>query len=168
MRLRLFVTVVKSFILLVNPKRWDYLLKAKLLGGIYFLGADLRAFLRTLASKNVLLLSHSAGGITSSSIESESQIKAMACFGYPFKHPEKKQEPYRIKHLATLKKPFLIIQGEADEYGNSKDALKYVLAPSIQIASISSGHDYDSLSEADFSRTRFLLQDFFGLDGKTA
>jgi hypothetical protein len=163
----LFRIVVKSFILLVHPKRWDYLLRAKLLGRIYFLNADLRAFLRTLASKNVFILSHSAGGIISSSIESELQIKAMACFGYPFKHPARTQEPYRTKHLATLKKPFLIIQGETDEYGTSKDAIKYALAPSIQIASISSGHDYENLSEENFSRTRVLLQDFFGLDGKT-
>lgn len=160
----LFRRVIKSFILLAHPKRWDYLLRAKMLGKIYFLGSDLRAFLCSLASKNVFLISHSAGGITSSSIESEFAIKAMACFGYPFKHPDRGHESYRTKHLANLKKPFLILQGANDEYGSSEDARRYALSPSIQIAPLESGHDYDNLSETDFRTTLVLLQDFFRLN----
>ena len=159
----IFRTVIKSFIMLAHPKRWDYILRAKMPGRLYFSGSDLRAFLRTLTSKNVYLISHSAGGITSSTIESEFSIKAMACFGYPFKHPDKDQESYRTKHLANLKKPFLILQGAEDEYGSSEDARRYALSPSIQIAPLASGHDYDNLSEADFRRTLSLLQDLFGL-----
>ena len=162
----LFKIMIKSCILLAHPKRWDYFLRAKLLGRRYLTHSDLGAFLRTLVSKNVYLISHSAGGIAASSIESERQIKAMVCFGYPFKHPERAQEPYRTKHLATLKKPFLIIQGSEDEYGTSKDALRYALSPSIQIASILSRHDYDNLSGADFNKILTLLQDFFGLSHK--
>lgn len=144
------------------PKRHGYFFK-KIVLAPASTPSSLRSFIRMLSAENVFILAQSAGGITASSIASEEAIKKLVCFGYPFKHPDKPDEAYRTAHLPQLKKPFLIIQGRQDEYGSGQDALRYRPAPVVQIESVSSGHDYDELSEADFRQALAAVARFLEL-----
>lgn len=121
---------------------------------------DLRLFLRALPAQQVSIVSHSAGGLLASLSESEPAIQKMICFGYPFRPPGKADEPFRTRHLAAIQKPFLILQGERDEYGSAQDAARYALSPQIVVAALDADHDYDLLGRPGFDRARQLMLDF--------
>lgn len=125
--------------------------------------SDLRRFIRKLKADKVHILAQSAGSISATLIEDEKAIQKLVCFGYPFKHPDRGEEPYRTAHLATLKKPCLIIQGDQDEYGTARDLARYPHTTTVQTATISSGHDYDGLTETAFSDTLRLVAGFLDL-----
>ncbi len=110
----------------------------------------LKAFLTAHKFERVYLISHSAGGIISSLAHDEPAIKKIACFGYPFKHPECNEEQSRTHHLQYISKPFMIIQGKQDEYGVGDALKKYKLSNSIEIKEIDSDHNYSNLNKDDF------------------
>lgn len=154
--------VIKLLILLTRPARWDYFLK--------FAEAphasaarDLRRLIRRLPDSQVCLVSHSAGGIVATRVASEKTVTKLVCFGYPFKHPDRVDEPDRTAHLGSLNKPFLIIQGDQDDYGNAADAQRYGLSASTVVASVVAGHGYDNLDPAEYRRCLAMVLDF--LDG---
>lgn len=75
----------------------------------------------------------SMGGRMASMVADELGARALLCFGYPF-HPPGKPEKLRTAHLATLRTPALIVQGERDPFGTPADIAGYALARSIEIA----------------------------------
>lgn len=152
--------LVKAAILLLHPKKWDYFFSA-FINSNQSLANDLKKLLRNLPATDVYLLSHSAGGIVSSLVESEKSVKRLVCFGYPFKHPERDEEEIRTDHLDKLTKPFLIFQGNQDEYGSALDAKRYKLSSSICVVPIQTDHSYDKLSTAEFHRCLELLLNFY-------
>ena len=99
------------------------------------------------AANELIILSRSAGGRISSLIADELQIKQLICLGYPFKHPEKEEEPGRYQHLKNLKTPFLIIQGTRDEYGGSSVPERYELSPAIELFFVDTTHNFNISSE---------------------
>lgn len=121
---------------------------------------DLRHFLHTLPAKQVHIVSHSAGGLEASQAESAPAIRKVICFGYPFKHPALPDEAFRTAHLAGIRKPFLIIQGDRDEYGDVHMARRHALSPQIVLASIDADHDYDLLGRPAFDQARQLVLRF--------
>lgn len=134
---------MKAAFLLGYPGRWGYFLKSSKSNKRQ--SKRLRHFIRQYCTgKSVFILSHSAGGIVSSLVEDEASVKKLVCFGYPFKHPEKEDEPIRTRHLTAMQKPFLIIQGRQDEYGGAEVLDRYTVSPSTTISLIDSGHDYDT------------------------
>jgi predicted alpha/beta-hydrolase family hydrolase len=52
--------------------------------------------------------------------------------GYPF-HPPGKPEKTRVAHLAALKKPILILQGERDSFGTPDDVAGYSLDERLRV-----------------------------------
>jgi predicted alpha/beta-hydrolase family hydrolase len=118
----------KGLILLMQPGQWDYFIFRN---SNLAQAADLRRFLGQLAAPEVTLFSHSAGGIVSSLVADEPSVRRVVCFGYPFKHPEKNEEPHRTAHLATLRQPMLIFQGDRDDYGTAQDAKRYQLSTQV-------------------------------------
>lgn len=158
--------IVRLYLKTKYPKRYGYFFK-KISLASGSTPADLQRFIRSLGAHHVFILSHSAGGITASLIESEEAVRKLVCIGYPFKHPDKSDEAYRTAHLAHLKKPFLIIQGQHDEYGTAQDAARYRLSPTVQVESIDCGHDYADLSETDFNNTLRRIAHFLGLSSAT-
>ncbi|MFT5486908.1 MAG: putative alpha/beta-hydrolase family hydrolase [Paracoccaceae bacterium] len=56
------------------------------------------------------------GGRIASMIADEAGVAGLVCLGYPF-HPPGKPEKLRTEHLAGLKTPALILQGERDRFG---------------------------------------------------
>ena len=127
---------------------------------------DFRRFVRRLKSKNIFVVTHSAGGIAATQIESEASIKKIICFGYPFKHPDRPQEAYRTAHLRSLNKPLLILQGSRDEYGSAVDAARYPLSSTVRIESIDSGHDCDAINGQELERVQRLVSAFLGLGAR--
>jgi predicted alpha/beta-hydrolase family hydrolase len=66
-------------------------------------------------------------------IADEAGVRALVCLGYPF-HPPGRLDKLRTEHLAELKTPTLILQGERDPFGTRDEVAGYRLSPAIRIA----------------------------------
>ena len=87
----------------------------------------------------------SMGGRIASMIADElgaaGRIRGLICLGYPF-HPPGKPERLRMEHLATLRTPALICQGERDPFGTAEEVAAYRLSNTISLAWLTDGnHD---------------------------
>ena len=112
-------------------------------------------------SRRVSLYSHSAGGIVSSWLETEANVVSLVCFGYPFRHPQMPEQSYRTAHLPSMRKPFLIIQGNQDEYGSAEQARQYLLSESIRVEAIQADHNYDDFSSGLYMHCLELVENFY-------
>lgn len=142
--------IIRSLMLLKHPRYWSCIFwwHRKKIQELPFLVQSLKEALTTLGPhKEIIIISRSAGGRYASSIANEMGISKLICIGYPFKHPEKNEEPERFRHLPELKMPCLIIQGVNDEYGGAEIKEKYQLAPTTELFFVNSGHDFDALNE---------------------
>jgi hypothetical protein len=74
----------------------------------------------------------SMGGRMASLLADELQPSALVCLGYPF-HAAGKPERTRVAHLADLRTPTLIVQGERDTLGNREEVEGYALSSSVQV-----------------------------------
>lgn len=119
-----------------------------------------RAIDRVLASlppgQKLLIGGKSMGGRIASMIADEllaaGRISGLVCLGYPF-HPTGKPEQLRTGHLAQLKCPALIVQGERDPFGSRADIETYTLSPTIRFAWIGDGdHDFGPRGGSGFTR----------------
>ncbi len=153
---------VKFLILLAYPSRWRYVAHV-LTGRREDVAAELRAFIRTRPDRPLSLIAHSAGCIAACRVADEPAIRGLIGFGYPFRHPERAEEPYRTAPLAGLRKPLLILQGVRDPYGSTIDAGRYPLSPQVKLVSIDADHDYGEVPEDEYRRVRALVGDVLGL-----
>jgi uncharacterized protein len=74
----------------------------------------------------------SLGGRMASMVADELSARGLICLGYPF-HPPGQPEKLRTEHLATLRTPALIIQGERDPFGTREEVARYKLSKRIRI-----------------------------------
>jgi predicted alpha/beta-hydrolase family hydrolase len=74
----------------------------------------------------------SMGGRMASLVADEMGADALVCLGYPFYAAGKPEKP-RVAHLAELKTPTLIVQGERDALGNRETVEGYVLSAAIEL-----------------------------------
>lgn len=65
-------------------------------------------------------------------------VRGCVCLGYPF-HPPGKPQQLRTEHLAALRTPTLILQGERDSFGRREEVETYALAPALQLEWITAG-----------------------------
>jgi predicted alpha/beta-hydrolase family hydrolase len=72
----------------------------------------------------------SMGGRMASMIADEAGVAGLVCLGYPFHAPGRADKP-RTEHLATLKTPALILQGERDPFGRPDEVAGYDLSDRI-------------------------------------
>jgi predicted alpha/beta-hydrolase family hydrolase len=94
----------------------------------------------------------SMGGRMASMVADELGVRALVCFGYPF-HPPRQPEKLRTKHLAALRAPALIIQGERDPFGTRDDVAGYALSPAIEIAWLAGAdHSYQPRARENLAR----------------
>lgn len=80
----------------------------------------------------------SMGGRIASMIADDAGVRGLVCLGYPF-HPLGKPERTRTAHLAELRTPTLIVQGERDAMGNREDVAGYALSSSIEVVWLPDG-----------------------------
>jgi predicted alpha/beta-hydrolase family hydrolase len=80
----------------------------------------------------------SMGGRIASLIADEAAVAGLVCLGYPF-HPVGKPDRLRVEHLAAIKTPTLIVQGERDPFGSRDEVAGYRLSPVVRVAWIGDG-----------------------------
>ncbi|WP_095128763.1 alpha/beta family hydrolase [Pseudomonas sp. Irchel s3h14] len=98
----------------------------------------------------------SMGGRMASLLADELEVDALVCLGYPFYAVGKPEKP-RVEHLAALKTPTLIVQGERDTLGNREAVEAYTLAPSIEVFWLVAGdHDLKPLKASGFTHEQHL------------
>ncbi len=128
--------------------------------------AELRALLlqwqQTFGERHVYLLGHSAGAIVASLAQGAPNVVGVVGIGYPFKHPDRGEEPIRTRHLPQVAKPFLLLQGDQDGYGSPTQALAYKLSPTTQVVSVAATHDYN-LSAEQLAGCLFHVKSFMGI-----
>jgi predicted alpha/beta-hydrolase family hydrolase len=113
----------------------------------------------------------SMGGRVASLLADELQVAGLVCLGYPF-HPPGKPDKLRTEHLAQLRTPTLICQGERDPFGKRAEVEGYPLSDSIRLAWLPDGehsfkpHKASGRSEADnLAEAVRLLVDFVAVLG---
>ncbi len=121
-----------------------------------------RAIIQTLRDngveqRRIVIGGKSLGGRMASLIADETGVGGLICLGYPF-HPPGAPDRLRTEHLATLKTPTLICQGERDPFGNLAQVPGYQLNEAIRIHWLADGdHGFrprksSGLSESDNQR----------------
>lgn len=90
------------------------------------------------AGGRVAIGGKSLGGRIATMIADEVEARCLVCFGYPF-HPPGQPDRLRTAHLASLRTPSLILQGERDPFGTPDEVAGYVLSPSIAIEWMTDG-----------------------------
>lgn len=100
----------------------------------------------------------SMGGRMASLLADELNVAALVCLGYPF-YPAGKPEKPRVAHLAQLRTPTLIVQGERDALGNRQTVAGYALSESITLHWLTAGdHDLKPLKRSGFNHQQHLLR----------
>jgi predicted alpha/beta-hydrolase family hydrolase len=100
----------------------------------------------------------SLGGRMASLVADELGVRGLVCLGYPF-HPPGKSERTRTAHLAELRTPTLIVQGERDPFGTRSDVDSYELSPAIRVAWLTDGdHSFVPRKKAGVSEDENLAQ----------
>ena len=80
----------------------------------------------------------SMGGRMASMVADELGVRGLVCLGYPF-HPPGKSQQLRTKHLAALRTPTLIVQGERDPFGTRDEVPGYELSAAIRVEWMTDG-----------------------------
>lgn len=98
----------------------------------------------------------SMGGRMASLLADELGTDALVCLGYPFYAVGKPEKP-RVAHLAELRTPTLIIQGERDALGDRQAVAGYALSESIKLHWLTSGdHDLKPLKSSGFTHQQHM------------
>jgi hypothetical protein len=134
--------MLKSLLLLVQPDLWRHFGRAKerYYDTIEFRQRSFKAAVQAVGQAPIVV-ARSAGARVASSLADELGLSGVICLGYPFRHPALADEPDRYRHLAGLRTPCLIVQGEADEYGGIEVPGTYALSPSIRLEFFPTDHD---------------------------
>ncbi|SEM99096.1 hypothetical protein SAMN04487857_10852 [Pseudomonas sp. ok272] len=118
--------------------------------------AQVYALVRRHVAGRLAIGGKSMGGRMASLLVDELGADALVCLGYPFYAVGKPQKP-RVEHLAGLKAPTLIVQGERDALGNRQAVQGYDLSPSIELMWLVAGdHDLKPLKASGFSHEQHL------------
>ena len=96
------------------------------------LQAALREVVAGCGAGKVALAGKSMGGRVATMLADELAVPAVVVFGYPF-HPPDEPTKLRTAHLAELRTPTLILQGERDEFGTRDEVAGYSLSPNIEV-----------------------------------
>lgn len=96
------------------------------------LQATMRDVVAAHTKSPFVLAGKSMGGRVATTIADELAAAGVVVFGYPF-HPPKQPEVLRTAHLAELRTPTLIVQGERDPFGTRDEVASYALSPAIEV-----------------------------------
>jgi len=98
----------------------------------------------------------SMGGRMASLLADDLQADALICLGYPF-HAAGKPEKPRVAHLAELRTPTLIIQGERDALGDCHTVAGYALSSAIEVQWLAAAdHDLKPLKRSGLTHEQHL------------
>ncbi|MFN3767761.1 MAG: alpha/beta family hydrolase [Ectopseudomonas guguanensis] len=98
----------------------------------------------------------SMGGRMASLLADELGASALICLGYPFYAAGKPEKP-RVAHLAELRTPTLIIQGERDALGNREAVAGYHLSAAVTLHWLQAAdHDLKPLKASGLTHEQHL------------
>ncbi len=89
-------------------------------------------------AESLVIGGRSMGGRMASLIADAVDARGLVCLGYPF-HPPGKPERLRTGHLAALRTPTLIVQGERDAFGSTAEVDGYDLSDAIRVHWLADG-----------------------------
>ena len=92
--------------------------------------------------QQTVLFGRSSGGRIATVFAASKPVKAVICFGYPFRYPNHPDEPQRYQHLAGIDVPILIFQGKADVYGGVSVAQEYQLSNRVIVEFLDCDHEF--------------------------
>jgi uncharacterized protein len=98
-----------------------------------------RAVIAELGPKNLAIGGKSLGGRMASQVADGAGVRGLVCLGYPFHAPGKAATAERLAHLASLRTPALICQGERDSLGSRDDTESYKLSPAVRLRWLADG-----------------------------
>ncbi|AQZ33965.1 alpha/beta hydrolase [Pseudomonas sp. LPH1] len=117
---------------------------------------EVHAQVRQRVAGPVAVGGKSMGGRMASLLADEFGASALVCLGYPFYATGKPEKP-RVAHLAELRTPTLIIQGERDALGNRETVEGYELSAAIELHWLQAAdHDLKPLKASGFSHQQHL------------
>ncbi|ARS48666.1 alpha/beta hydrolase [Ectopseudomonas mendocina] len=117
---------------------------------------EVHAQVRQRVAGPVAIGGKSMGGRMASLLADELDAAALICLGYPFYAAGKPEKP-RVAHLAELRTPTLIVQGERDALGNREAVAGYDLSPAIALHWLQAAdHDLKPLKASGFSHEQHL------------
>ncbi|NKE46713.1 hypothetical protein HB662_18165 [Roseomonas frigidaquae] len=90
----------------------------------------------------LILVGRSSGARVASTVADLRPVRGLVCLGYPFRQPERRDDPGRYSHLRHLRTPSLIIQGSRDAYGGADIADRYALGPNTQVVILDTDHGF--------------------------
>lgn len=98
----------------------------------------------------------SMGGRMASMLTDELGAVGLVCLGYPFYAPGKSDKP-RVAHLADVRTPTLIVQGERDPMGNRQTVEAFSLSAAVRLHWLATAdHDLKPLLRSGFSHDQHL------------
>ena len=105
---------------------------------------DLEAFISKLNATEVILVGRSSGARVITQAAEHPAVRDRACrlicLGYPFRHPKRPAEPERVRHLAGLTLPTLILQGRQDAYGGLNVLTDYAFSAQVRLEFLDAEH----------------------------
>ncbi|MFV0453607.1 MAG: alpha/beta family hydrolase [Pseudomonas sp.] len=117
---------------------------------------DVYGRVRQQAAGRLAIGGKSMGGRMASLLADELQADALVCLGYPFYAAGKPDKP-RVAHLAGLRTPSLIVQGERDPLGDRARVTGYALSPAIQLHWLAAAdHDLKPLKRSGLTHEQHL------------
>ena len=109
-----------------------------------------------IETDRLVLAGKSMGGRIASMIADDVGAAGLVCLGYPF-HPAGKPDRPRIEHLAAIRTPTLIVQGERDALVSKSEVEGYPLSHSIRIVWLTDGdHGFRPRKRSGLTETENL------------
>ncbi|MBM7059434.1 alpha/beta hydrolase [Pseudomonas sp. UL073] len=114
------------------------------------------AAVRAEVARPLAIGGKSMGGRMASLLADELGADALVCLGYPF-HAAGKADKPRVAHLADLRTPTLIVQGERDALGNRTTVEGYRLSLAIDLHWLATAdHDLKPLKSSGLTHEQHL------------
>ena len=99
-----------------------------------------RALEGTEGAGSPWLIGRSSGAQVATLASLQLQLAGVICLSYPFRPKGRVLEPGRFAHLADIRTPTLIIQGEGDSYGGRGLTREYALSPAVAVRLVPGDH----------------------------
>ena len=123
-----------------------------------------RAIDRSGARQPPFVIGRSSGAQTGTLASLQFDLAGVICLSYPFRPKGRVLEPARFAHLAHLRTPTLIIQGERDGYGGRGLTREYRLSPQVALRLVRADHKFE-LDQSGWDRAAEWILDFIACPG---
>jgi len=108
--------------------------------------AMLRQVMNEAPWQRFVLIGRSSGARVVTEIaanpELSGQVDAVIALAYPFRRPDRPDDPARTAHLRAVRAPCLIVQGVDDEYGGEDAFSTYPMSAAVVCKTVEAAHTF--------------------------